>query len=88
MKTLANIILIAVQWLLILAGVLTLYLTAKLHGWSTQLPALPDRARDSFVLPVVERVAVGVSVGLCAIGLGAALFYLRHLFVLGQRPPR
>jgi hypothetical protein len=49
-------------------------------SWASGRPK-PLPGQDYYILPTWQRMVGGVTTGLIAIGLGAALFYLRRLYL-------
>ena len=84
MRALGNVLLIALQWALVILGLLIVLLAFQSYAFDVRYfsslpPAVPGG--DSYSPPFGKNLAVGVAVGLCAMGVGAILFYLRRLFL-------
>jgi hypothetical protein len=80
----AKFLLVFLQWALVVLGLLALCLALTNHVFQMRmiasLPA-PLPGQDTYYLAVYQNLVVGVAVGLCSMGLGAVLFYLRRLFL-------
>ena len=84
MRRLADLALLALQWTLMALGLLTVPFSVQ--GYMTEvelyasLPKADRPAGSYYIRPSPFRSAViGVTAGLLAMGLGAALFHLRRL---------
>ncbi|MEL6644581.1 MAG: hypothetical protein AAFQ79_11640 [Pseudomonadota bacterium] len=84
MRYLSNLTLAALQWLLVLWGIFTLLVTLNTFYFEYQsFSAVPEVAfsGDWYRPPLYHRLVVGIATGLCAIGLGGVMFYLRRLYL-------
>ena len=82
MRQVFNVRLMALQGALVLSGIVVVLITINTFAYeyryfSAAQPATPGA--DSYTLPQHHRPSVGLSTVLCAVGLRAALFYLRRL---------
>lgn len=76
--------LIALQWFLIIWGLFLIAVALHRYSFETHyFASLPEAlaGEASYSPPVVQRMLTSVVTGLVAMGLGAALFYLRRLFL-------
>lgn len=80
----SSLALLALQWLLVLWGVVLLLFAA----WEAlrNPPAAAVAAQiasngDSYCFPAVQRALYSASGGVIALGNGAVLFYLRRLYL-------
>jgi hypothetical protein len=88
MRALGNHLLHALQWVLILNGLLAVVFALYTYSLETAYlgalrPAGP--AEDLYIPMTRSRMTTGVAMGLISAGLGAVLFYLRRLY-LARRP--
>ncbi|MCB1337347.1 MAG: hypothetical protein KDK10_07815 [Maritimibacter sp.] len=76
--------LIALQWLLVFWGLALIALALNTYAYETAyfatLPAAAPGA-DNYRPPVRQRMMTGVGTGLATAGIGAALIYLRRVFL-------
>lgn len=83
-RRVGDIALLLVQWALVLLGLFLIVTAIQLYvietNWVSQQPR-PSPGADTYVLPTRQRMVGGVTMGLVAVGLGAALFYLRRLYL-------
>lgn len=88
LRAVGVIVLVAVQWLLVLWGLL-LCGTAILTYYNeiSYLSALPEATsgQDSYTPPIFQRMLVGVVTGMIGIGLGVLLFYVRGIYLSRNR---
>lgn len=80
----ATYLLVALQWVLVVLGILVVLLAlsgyiSDVRYLSSLPPAVPGG--DSYSPPLLRNLVVGVMVGACAMGIGGVLFYLRRLFL-------
>lgn len=84
MRRLADYLLLALQWVILLWGIFTaimalhLYIIETAH-FSEFPPAAPNV--DSFSPPTTNRLVVGLCTGFATMGIGGILFYLRRLYL-------
>ncbi|MEO1154211.1 MAG: hypothetical protein AAFV31_14220 [Pseudomonadota bacterium] len=87
MRQVSNLALLLVQWLLVLWGLMLIAITLNTfvveYRYFADLPAAAP-GQSSYSPPIFHRLTVGIGTGLCAIGLGAALFYLRRIYLSRQ----
>ena len=87
MQGFASYLLMALQWALIVLGALlvlvSLYIFYSDVRFYSSLPPI-EPGRDFYIVPIVPRFITGVVIGLCSMGLGGVLFYLRRLFLSRQ----
>lgn len=77
-----DIALLVVQWALMLCGAYLILNAAHLYALGMLSDGdLPLPGADTFVIPVYQRLVQSLTTGLVAIGVGALLFYLRHLYL-------
>lgn len=85
MRRLADITLALLQWALVVIGLLTVLVTLVSYrtdaSYFASLPQVPPGADTYYVVSRLRWVFVGITSGLIAIGLGAALFYLRRSYL-------
>jgi uncharacterized membrane protein YfcA len=83
-RRIGDVLLLLVQWGLVLLGVFLILTAVHLYvsetSWASGRPK-PLPGQDYYILPTWQRMVGGVTTGLIAIGLGAALFYLRRLYL-------
>lgn len=82
LRKFATFFLIALQWLLVVWGLMLIAVTLHTYGFEARyFGSLPEAlpGQDSYSPPTVQRMLTGVATGLVAMGLGAVLFYLRQL---------
>jgi hypothetical protein len=84
MRRAGDVALLVLQWALVVIGLYVLVISLRLYQfelrWLASLPP-PKPGADSFSPPIFQRMMQGVTTGLIAVGLGAALFYLRRLYL-------
>ena len=84
-----NAALLVVQWALVLLGfyviLVAIHLYALDSNWFAARPAIEPVGDTYYIRPSWQRLVEGLAIGLMAIGLGGALFYLRRLY-LAHRP--
>lgn len=83
-RRLGDIALLALQWALVLVGLFLILTAVHLYvletSWASHRPK-PLPGQDTYFLPTRQRMLSGVVTGLIAMGLGAALFYLRRIYL-------
>lgn len=86
----ASYLLVALQWVLVVLGVVVVLLAltsymSDLRYFSALPPAVPGG--NSYSPPLLRNLSMGIAIGICAMGIGGVLFYLRHLFLTRQERP-
>jgi urea transporter len=83
-RRLCDLALLVVQWALVLSGLFTMVVSLHFYSvetsWLRSLPE-PSPGQDTYFLPSWPRLVQGMTTGIISIGLGAALFYLRRLYL-------
>ena len=79
MPPIANFLLLILQWLLMLLGVhLIVSVLRKYYLLQQYLSSQP--AGPNIDIGLGQTLMVGLAMGLCPIGIGAILFYLRRIY--------
>ena len=84
MRRVGDIALLFVQWALVLLGLYLILVTLHLYSietsWAGNRPK-PTSGQDYYILPSWQRLVQGMATAFIALGLGAALFYLRRFYL-------
>lgn len=79
-----DVVLSVLQWSLLLWGVALIVMSLVEHNFQAELPqglTVSGLESDLYAPPIHLRLAQGIATGLVAMGLSAALFYLRRLYL-------
>jgi urea transporter len=83
-RRVGDLVLRVLQWALVLSGLFTMVVSLHFYSvetsWVRSLPE-PSLGQDTYFLPSWPRLVQGMTTGIISIGLGAALFYLRGLYL-------
>ena len=81
-RRVGDIALLVLQWSVVLCGLYLLLNTAHLYALGMLSDGdLPLPGSDTYVIPVYQRLVQSLATGLATIGGGAALFYLRRVYL-------
>lgn len=86
-RRVGDVVLSVLQWLLLLWGVALIVLSLVEHYFQAELPqglTVFGLESDLYAPPIHLRLAQGIATGVVAMGLSAALFYLRRLYSRSQ----
>ena len=85
MRRVGDFALLVVQWVLVLHGLYLILLAVHLYSldsnWLAAKPAIKPVGDTYYIRPSWQRLVEGLTIGLMAIGLAGALFYLRRLYL-------
>ncbi len=84
MRRVFDDLLLALQRAMVLLGIVTLVITISTFTFEYRFfSAVPpiSSGGDTYRPMLYHRLTVGLSTGLCPVGLGAVLFYLRRLYL-------
>ncbi len=85
MQRLANVTLALLQWALVMIGLVTVLVTVISYrtdaSYFASLSQVPPGADTYYIVSRLRWTFIGLTSGLIAMGLGAALFYLRQAYL-------
>lgn len=83
-RRVGDVALLVVQWALVVHGLYLILVALHLYSldsnWFAAKPAIKAVGDTYYIRPSWQRLVEGLTIGLMAIGLAGALFYLRRLY--------
>lgn len=80
-----DVVLVLLQWLLMIWGVALILISLLDHRFQAKLLqglSVSGFESDLYAPPIHQRLVQGIATGLVAMGLSAALFYLRRIHIM------